>query len=398
MKCKITNKKIEPFMSFGKMPISNNFLKKEDFKKEYFFEMEVGFSETISLLQLINHPEPNQMFNNNYPFFTSSSQFMVKHFKQYADWIMQNFLKPNSRIIEIGSNDGTMLKNFVKSGYIVSGIEPSKNCADIANKNSIKTLNSFFSTNLLSQLESFLGNTDAIIAANCICHIPNLEEVFKTVEKLLSKNGVFIFEEPYLGSVFDKVSYDQIYDEHIYLFSVTSIMKIAKIYGFELIDVIEQATHGGSMRYVISRKNKIVSPNVKKYLEKEKLKGLDTLQGCLRFKSDCEKSKEKLVTFIRNIKSKNCNIAGYAATSKSTTVLNYCGIGTKELDCIYDTTKEKIGKYSPGKHIPIVSHEEFTKNYPDYAYLLAYNHKDEIYEKEKEFSLRGGKWFSHVEI
>ena len=112
---------------------------------------------------------------------------MVKHFKQYADWVMQNFLKPNSRIIEIGSNDGTMLKNFVKSGYIVKGIEPSKNCADIANKNSIKTLNAFFSANLLNQLESFLGNTDAIIAANCICHIPNLKMFLKLLKNYYLK-------------------------------------------------------------------------------------------------------------------------------------------------------------------------------------------------------------------
>ena len=399
MICKINNKSFDPFMTFGKMPISNNFLKKENFKEEFFYEMNVGFSEQVSLFQLGDYPKPEQMFNKNYPFFTSSSKFMVKHFKNYAEWVIKNFLKEKSKVIEIGSNDGTMLKNFVDSGFDVLGIEPSSNCAKIANQKNIKTISEFFNSKLVDSLSDYYKKTEAIIAANCICHIPDLTDVFIAVNKLLSNTGVFIFEEPYLGSMYKKVSYDQIYDEHIFIFSVSAINKIAKIFDLDLIDAIEQPTHGGSMRYVLSRKNKKpISKNVIYFLEKEKLDGYDTIEGCEIFKKNCEISKNNLQNKINEIKKKNKKIVGYAATSKSTTILNYCNIGIESIDCIYDTTKEKIGKYSPGKHIPIISHENFNKSYPDYVYLFAWNHKEEIFKKEEDFTSKGGKWFSHVKL
>ncbi len=399
MICKITGKKIEPFMDFGKMPISNNFIKKENFENEFFFNMKVGFCDDVSLFQLADFPKPEQMFNENYPFFSSSSYFMQLHFEKYANWVIKNFLNSNSKIIEIGSNDGTMLKNFYKMGFDSLGIEPSSNCAEIANNNNIKTIVSFFNDAFSKTLTNHLHNTDAIIAANCICHISDLKEVFLGVERLLSKKGVFIFEEPYLGSMFEKTSYDQIYDEHIFIFSVNAINKISKLFDLELIDVLEQNTHGGSMRYVVGRKNvRTVSKNVENILKREKNLGQDTLESCIKFKLNCEISKKKLVEKIQSIKSRGKKIAGYAATSKSTTVLNYCDIGTNYIDCIFDTTKEKIGKYSPGKHIPIISYDSFYNQLPDYAYLFAWNHKEEIFKKEKEFINKGGRWISHVDI
>ena len=144
MKCKITSNKITPFMSFGKMPIANGFLKKEDFEKELFFNMEVGFAEDISLFQLKDHPRPEQMFNAKYPFFTGSSEYMKIHFAKYAKFIKDNYLKSNCKIIEIGSNDGTFLENFKNSTLKYIGFEPSSNVAEVASKKRIKTLNEFF--------------------------------------------------------------------------------------------------------------------------------------------------------------------------------------------------------------------------------------------------------------
>ena len=144
MICKITKKKIKPFMSFGKMPVANGFLKKRDFKNEFFFKMEVGFSKDLSLFQLNDHPKPILMFNKNYPFFTGSSKGMVKHFKEYANWIKKNYFENVKNLIEIGSNDGTFLKNFKKNKINIIGIEPSKNVANLAKKNGIQTKNEFF--------------------------------------------------------------------------------------------------------------------------------------------------------------------------------------------------------------------------------------------------------------
>jgi methylation protein EvaC len=399
MKCKISGNEIKPFMSFGEMPIANGFLKKKEFQKEFFFKMEVGFSEKFSLFQLNDHPVPEQMFNNNYPFYTGSSELMKLHFKKYSSFLKKNYIKYNSKIIEIGSNDGTFLKNFIKNEIDYIGFEPSGNVAKLAKKNGIKTINKFFGTKSLSSVKNFLGQTDVIFAANVICHIPNLLDLINAVDKLLSKNGVFIFEEPYLGSMFGKTSYDQIYDEHIFMFSATSVKKIFSLFDMELIDLIKQETHGGSMRYVISRKkNRSINSNVKRILAEEKKLNLDNVESCLLFKKKCEESKIKLQNSLKNFKLKGKKIVGYAATSKSTTILNYCKIGPQIIDYICDTTPEKIGKYSPGMHIPIVSTDYFRKDNPDIAYLFAWNHKKEILKKEKCFKKNNLKWISHVEI
>ena len=233
------------------------------------------------------------MFHKNYPFYTSSSKFMIKHFKNYSKWC-QKYIKRNSKIIEIGSNDGTFLKNFKKLKENAVGFEPSKNVSDLAKKKGINSINKFFNSESVNQIKEFHNNTDLICGANVICHIPNIKDVFRSVKKLLSPNGVFIFEEPYLGSVFEKTSYDQIYDEHIFLFSVLSVDKIAKKFGLRLINLLPQETHGGSMRYVITKQknDRNVSIIVKKYLSKEKKQNLHNLRSCINFKKKCFRLKK----------------------------------------------------------------------------------------------------------
>ena len=398
MKCKITNKTIKPFMTFGKMPIANGFIRKNDFKKEFFFEMEVGFSKDISLFQLNNHPKPKLMFNKNYPFFTGSSQGMVSHFKNYATWIKKKYFKNASTLIEIGSNDGTFLKNFDSKKINSIGFEPSSNVARVARKNKIKTINEFFNYKNATKLKKLKKKTDLICAANAICHVPNLKDLIKGIDFLLSPKGFFIFEEPYLGSMFNKISYDQIYDEHIFMFSVSSVKKLFSLMNFDLIDVQPQTTHGGSMRYVVARKKAhLIKKNVQKYLKIEKKNNVDNIRGCIDFKKKCEISKKKLIKKINRIKQSGKNIVGYAATSKSTTILNYCNIDNNKIDFICDTTPEKIGKYTPGTHIPVVSMSHFRKRVPDTIFLFAWNHKKEIFKKEKVY-LNKSKWFAHIKI
>ena len=398
MYCKITKKKIKPFMSFGKMPIANGFLKKSQFKKEYFFNMEVGFSKEMSLFQLNNHPAPKQMFNKNYPFFTSSSKGMVNHFKSYANWVKKKYRKNLKNLVEIGSNDGTFLKNFKDKGINLVGFEPSKNVCEISRKSGIKTINKFFNYKNVKNLKNLKNKVNIITAANAICHVPDLTGLIKGIDFLLDKKGLFIFEEPYLGAMYEKNSYDQIYDEHIFMFSASSIKKVFNKYGFELIDAVPQKTHGGSMRYVVGRVNSFkVSKNVNKILRNEKNKNIDSIKGCKIFKKNCEISKKKLLTKLNFFKKRKYKIAGYAATSKSTTILNYCNIGVNYIDYICDTTKEKIGKYSPGMHIPIVSMNYFKKNIPDKIFLFAWNHKKEILKKENKLKNKD-KWFAHIEI
>ncbi len=399
MKCKITDEKLKPFMSFGKMPSANGFLEKKDFENEFFYKMEVGFSKKISLLQLNEFSNPEVVHDERYPFYTSSSQNMKKHFQSFAHWLKEKYLNNGSKLIEVGSNDGTLLENFKNTNINVIGFEPSKTIAELANKKNIKTFNKFFNTQNINNLNEFHNSVDVICSANVIAHIPDLKDVIKSVDKLLSSKGLLIFEEPYLGSMFSKVSYDQIYDEHIFMFSVSSIKKIFDLFDFELIDVLPQVTHGGSMRYVIGRKSKHKKSDViSKLVDDEQNKELDTIESCLKFKKACEFSKKMTIEKLNKFKENEKKICGYAATAKSTTVLNYCGLGNNIIDYICDTTKEKIGKFSPGTHIPIVPISKFHKDIPNVAFLFAWNHKEEIFSKEKKFKENGGIWFSHVSL
>ena len=300
-------------------------------------------------------------------------------------------------IIELGSNDGTFLSHFNKKNSF--GFEPSKSVHLVAKKKGIKSINKFFNLKNTKILKKNYNNFDLIIGSNVFCHIPNQIELLKTIDKLLSKTGTIILEEPYLGSMYKKVSYDQIYDEHIYMFSLSSVKKIYNLFNFELIDAIEQTTHGGSIRYILKRKGQAKeSKRLTNLLKLEKKNNIDNLKGCEKFKKKVQKSKINLKRKINKILLSGAKICGYGATSKSTTILNYCNLNTDTIDYICDTTEDKIGKFSPGTHIPIVPVDHFKKNLPDVAYLFAWNHKDEIFSKEKEFLKKGGKWFSHVAL
>lgn len=396
--CKICNASIESLMSFGPMPIANGFLTKDEFSGEYFFDMEVGFCDSCKGFQLIHQPKPEKMFHENYAFFSSLSMHMQTHFKKFASEVM-NLLgnDPKKFVIELGSNDGIMLKNFMEAGYNHLGIEPSANVAKIANDNNVRSISKFFSSNLASELIAEYGHADAITSANVMCHIPDINDVALGIAKLLKPGGFLVFEDPYLGSMIEKTSYDQIYDEHVFIFSAHSVSYIFEKNGMELIDVLPQETHGGSMRYVLSHKGThAIKPSVELIMNLEREQGLDNLNTFKIFKESCEKSKKELCQLLVDLKKRGKKVVGYAATSKSTTILNYCSIGPDLIEYIADTTPIKQGKFSPGVHIPIKPYSDFQKERPDYAILFAWNHWKEIKQKELDYIASGGKWVSFV--
>jgi methylation protein EvaC len=385
-------------MSFGMMPISNCFLKPEQFAREYLYELKPVFCDNCTTFQIAEQPDPNRMFHENYAFFSRSSKRMVEHFKTYANWVKEKFLiEDDPFVVEIGSNDGAMLENFARSGIRHLGVEPSANVADEARKHGVSTMTAFFSPETAGKIIAEHGPADAFIAANVMCHIPDLRGMAEGVDRLLKPTGVFIFEDPYLGDVIDKTSYDQIYDEHVFVFSARSASNIFGPYGFELVDLMPQATHGGSMRFVFARKGEHPITNaVKQCLAREEKQGLHLASTYDQFRRNCEKSRDQLVAVLKEEKSKGHRVVGYAATSKSATVLNYCDIGSDLIEFISDTTPVKQGKYSPGTHIPIRPYEEFKNNFPDKALLFAWNHKDEIMEKETAYNNGGGQWIVYV--
>lgn len=397
--CRISGTSLTKVLDFGMQPLGNGFLEAKDFKDEYFFPMEIGYSEISMMLQLIEQPEPEKMFHDHYAFYSSTSSFMAQHFKRFSNQIMQSgyLTLDDPFVVEMGCNDGIMLKNFAEQGIRHLGIEPSLNVAQEANKRGVRTRSEFFSEELAETIVREDGQADAFLAANVMCHIPDIVGVVKGIRKLLKPTGVVMFEDPYLGDIVAKTSYDQIYDEHVFLFSALSIQYLFGLHGMELIDVLPQKTHGGSMRCVLAHQGAYpVTDSVIQLIAKEKTQGLDRLSTFETFRINVEKSRTNLVKLLSDLKAQGKKVAGYGATSKSTTILNYCGIGPDLIEYISDTTPIKHGKFTPGMHIPVVPYETFKNNPPDYAVLFAWNHAEEIMAKEKEFMAAGGKWIVHV--
>ena len=397
--CRVCGAHLSPFMSFGRMPIANGFLTCEEIAREYFFELAPAFCESCGMFQLVEQPAPEKMFHGQYAFYSSTSRYMQAHFARFAAGVIETTLAGRSDpfVVELGSNDGIMLQHFQQQGIRHLGIEPSVNVAEAARAKGINTISAFFGKDLARDVAAEHGLADAILAANVMCHIPDLNGVAEGVTRLLKPDGVFKFEDPYLGDMVAQTSYDQIYDEHVFIFSVTSVARAFAPHGLEVIDAEPQITHGGSMRYTLARKGAhVVSARVSTQLAKEREQGLERLETYLGFKRNCETSRERLMAVLEGAREEGKRVVGYGATSKSTTVTNYCGITPEHVEFISDTTPIKQRKLSPGAHIPVRPYDEFARAWPDYALLFAWNHAAEIREKETAFLAAGGRWIVYV--
>lgn len=385
-------------MTFGKMPIANGFLAPEQFADEYFFELKTAFCPRCKMVQLAELVDERRMFHENYAFFSSTSVRMAEHFQRFAHSVIDGYLDPvDPFVVEIGSNDGIMLQNFARSGIRHLGIEPSANVAEVARGKGIRTISEFFNEDLARRIVAEHGQADAFLGANVMCHIPYLHSVAAGIRILLKPRGVLMFEDPYLGDIVQKISYDQIYDEHAFYFSVASVSHLFGEHGLEVIDVLPQNVHGGSMRYVIAHKGaRPVSTAVAAQRAKEEALGLHKPETYDALRHGIERSRDELMSLLRNLKQQGKRVVGYGATSKSTTVTNYCGITPDLVEFISDTTPIKQGKFSPGAHIPVRPYAAFEEHYPDYALLFAWNHAEEIMAKEQKFRDAGGQWINYV--
>tara|TARA_Y100000591_G_scaffold263537_1_gene236686 strand:- start:29 stop:808 length:780 start_codon:yes stop_codon:yes gene_type:complete len=242
------------------------------------------------------------------------------------------------------------------------------------------------------------GKVDLIFSANTISHIPNLDEVFKSVKLILDKNGLFVFEDPYILSVIQNQSYDQFYDEHAHVFSVLAVCNIIKKYDLKVFNIEKLETHGGSIRYFISHINSKfkVKKTVKNSINSELKYKLDKFSTYKKFGTKIKKSKKDLRNLLLKIKKNRKKVVSYGATYKSATVFNYCKLDNRLIEYVIDTTKNKQNKFTPGSHLKIYSPEKQPKKKIDYYFLGAWNFRKEIMKKEKKFISRGGKFITHV--
>jgi len=397
--CRLTNSPLELVLDLGRQPLGNGFLSPENLANEYFYDLQCGFAEDSKLFQLITQPAPELMFHEDYAFISGTSEHMKRHFKEFASDVIDRGFCPTDTgfAVELGCNDGILLEHFAVRGIRHLGVEPSSDVAAMAAARGIDVTTEFFSTRLAQQIVSSQGHADVVMAANVMCHIPDIGDLATGIEHLLSPTGVLIFEDPYLGAVVELTSYDQIYDEHVFLFSALSVQNIFASVGMELIDTEPQATHGGSMRYTLAKVGRHpVSPRVALTLEREKALGLGRVDTYHQLAARVEASGRQLRDLLAELVGQGLDVAAFGATSKSTTIYNYAGIGPDLISRIFDNTPLKIGKLSPGMHIPIVESGAFVAQPPQVAFLAAWNHEREILERNSAYAENGGRWVSHV--
>ena len=397
-KCRICEQEFNTFINFGEMPIANAFSPVWPAIDQETFTMQVGLCEQCFMVQLTDQPDRSKMFHDSYAFYSSTSRAMEQHFRKFAaDIIGRENLNDMSFVVEIGCNDGIMLRNMVDLGVPCLGVEPSGNVAEVARNRGIKVEQSFFDKDLAEKILSEQKPANLIFSANVMCHIPYMHSVLEGVVRLLHDDGLFVFEDPYLGAVLEKNSFDQIYDEHVFLFSAHSVKYMANRNGMDLVHVEPQSTHGGSMRYYLAHMGaRPVNKSVDAFLDKEKVIGLNKFVTFNKFSKNIDNIGRDLLSLLTEIKRKGKKVVGYGATSKSTTVNNYFGITPDLVSCIYDTTPSKIGTFSPGVGIPIKSYDEFRVSNPDYVLLYAWNHADEIIKKEGDFMMGDRRWITYI--
>jgi methylation protein EvaC len=383
------------FLNLGEQPLANYYLKKEQIKKkEKKYKLIVCFDTITKLVSIKKTFSSKMMFNDKYPYRSSMSNTMKKSFKTLSNKIKKEF-KPN-KILEIGSNDGSFIRNFNKD--ITIGIEPCANVEKITKKMKFNTIADYWGINLAKKILKKFNKVDLIYSANTISHIKNLDDVFKSINLVLSENGVFIIEDPSLLECLKRNTYDQFYNEHIYVFSYIALENILRKYSLEIFRVENLDIHGGSNRYFIKKivSNRKIEKSVKDQKKREIRYGLNKKTTYIEFSKRVIKSKKKLISIFNQYKSKNKKIIGYGATAKSTTILNYCKIDNSTIDYFLDTTKDKQNKYTPGTKIIIKKYNGSIDKDVDLVFLGAWNFKKEIFKKERKFIKSGGRFIIHT--
>ena len=381
------------FLDLGRQPIANKFLNKNEFNDEFFFDLKVVFDDKTKLVSLKNFVKPEMMFNESYAYHASMSETMKIHFQDLAENIQNEFFPTN--VLEIGSNDGIFIRHFNPDTSVA--VEPCENFADIVKDMEYKTYAKFWTKELSSLIKQEHGTMDLIYAANCICHIQDLDNAFTAVKNLLKPSGVFVFEDPSLIRMLERGSYDQIYDEHAHVFSVIALDNILRKNGLKIFSVDNLSVHGGSNRIYASHIDSgTVGDSVKQNINEEMVFGLDQFETYQIFADRVKTSKEVLNRKLSNLTKNGKRIVSIGATSKSSTVFNYCGIDSSLIECVTDTTPAKQRLFTPGSHIPVVSRDSVNLNDYDYAFLGAWNFKEVIANKESEFVKNGGKFITHV--
>lgn len=383
------------FLSLGSMPIPNGFLSKKELKKsESFYPLGICVCEKCWLVQL-THVVPAELMFKNYLYIPSTSTTMLTHFKKLADNTINEFnLNSNDLVIDIGSNDGTLLGFFKQSEIKVLGVDPARNLAQVAKLKGINTIDDFFTDNLAKRVSREFGKAKIITATNVVAHVNNLHNLISGINLLLDKQGVFIMEFPYLVDLLEKNEFDTIYHEHLSYFSIRPLTELFNRHNMYIYNIKKLAIHGGSVRIYIAKKGSKYQANrsVYRVIKEELLRKLNKKETYEDFGRRVGVIRRDLKSYLKKLKLQGKIIIGYGASAKGNVLLNYCKIGTSLLDYIVDSIFYKHDRFTPGTHIPIYPEIRLQKDVPHYALILAWNFANEIIRKQTKYRKKGGRF------
>jgi 2-polyprenyl-3-methyl-5-hydroxy-6-metoxy-1,4-benzoquinol methylase len=385
------------FIDLVNSPPSNAYLTAKQLDEpEVFYPLRVFVCEKCLLVQIDEHKKADEIFDQNYAYFSSFSKTWLEHSQKYVEMMCRRFgFDKNSQVIEIASNDGYLLQFFHQKGVPVLGIEPTSNTANAAREKGIETWTEFFGTRLAEKLTEKNRQADLLLGNNVLAHVPNINDFVSGLKIALKQNGVITMEFPHLLELVENNQFDTIYHEHFSYFSFHTVRQLFAAHGLEIFDVEELATHGGSLRIFAKRsENQTHKPteNIEKLLAKEKEFGLLDLNYYANFQPKADQIKYDLLAFLVEQKRNGKKIAAYGAAAKGNTLLNYCGVKKDLVAFVVDISPHKQGLFLPASHIAIVDENLIRCEKPDYVLILPWNIKKEIIERLKYIEEWNGKF------